>query len=421
MELPPVLRDGGAARPPTPVPTPTPARPGSGCRTFTGRVSFPNGTHPVPGALVYVPVGDALPPRTGECGQCVEPSAVAASAVTGPDGTFRLQGVPEGAVTVVVEKGSFQRVTPIAAGACGESTLDPEWTRLPRHSGEGSVPRIAVITGAFDAMELVLAKLGLATLDTAGFVVPGSAQFDLFDGGELYGDPWAPPTGAYPSAMTLLGDAAMLASYDYVFVNCGTAIDDPPHDALGNATIRANLRSFVERGGRLFVTDLSYDFVEQVFPPYVGFVGTTGDGLSAAPEPGDVAELGVEAPLTRATVHDGTLLAWLGGLGLLESDGSLRVEGLVDHWAVMWTYDEASTRVWLSGHVAWGEWGAESTGVAPLTVTFAHGCGRVLYTSYHTVESNRAGTLNAQELVLAYLGLEIGECLVVPEPPPEIF
>jgi hypothetical protein len=48
--------------------------------------------------------------------------------------------------------------------------------------------------------------------------------------------------------------------------------------------------------------------------------------------------------------------------------------------------------------------------VHPLTVTFEpNGCGRVMYSTYHTADLSHPGLL-PQERVLLYLILQIGEC-----------
>ena len=49
----------------------------------------------------------------------------------------------------------------------------------------------------------------------------------------------------------------------------------------------------------------------------------------------------------------------------------------------------------------------------PFTVSFQYGCGRVLFTTYHTVGSTSGGRhpgLYEQELTLFYLIMEIGVC-----------
>ena len=57
-----------------------------------------------------------------------------------------------------------------------------------------------------------------------------------------------------------------------------------------------------------------------------------------------------------------------------------------------------------------GDWGNGEGPIHPLTVTFEPtGCGRVMYSTYHTTEGVHSG-LVPQERVLLYLIMEIGEC-----------
>ncbi len=45
----------------------------------------------------------------------------------------------------------------------------------------------------------------------------------------------------------------------------------------------------------------------------------------------------------------------------------------------------------------------------PMTVSASHGCGRMMFSTYHTTESAHLG-LTPQELILLYVILEIGVC-----------
>lgn len=76
------------------------------------------------------------------------------------------------------------------------------------------------------------------------------------------------------------------------------------------------------------------------------------------------------------------------------------------------------------GHKVWIEGpGTETWGVpppeskSPLTITGEYGCGRILFTAYHTVESGGYVGLTPQELILMYLILEIGVCQTPYAPP----
>jgi hypothetical protein len=377
--------DGGIPRPPS-------GCPGGGDTTLTGRVTFPNGTLPVANAQVFVPSG---PPEsvaaTGECGECLDSSLLAAYVETAADGSFTLSGVPAGEQFLVVRKGKFQRVVSVHVEACETRAVNEADTRLPRNDTEGEVPRIAVITGQYDHMERVLSRLGL----------DASAVTQLDGGAEA---------GEGEAARAFLRDGSRLAEYDIVFVNCGNELTDYMAVESG---IRDAVRSFLSGGGRLFVTDWAYDLIEAVGPAYIDFNGS-GAGLGTAPEAFDHAQNGDDVAAVSGTVHDGAMSEWLGVTGSLTGADTVEIRGLVGGagWAVM---DETSdrTKVWVSANVSWydEDAGTDGSGVRPLTVTFEAGCGRALFTSYHTVDETTGPELTAQEKILAYLILEIGTCI----------
>ena len=382
--------------------------------TLTGVVRFPNGREPVPGAVVYTTAGDAPAPRTGECNQCIGSESVLSHTETGIDGTFSIT-VSRGMQRLVIEKGLFARVIELDVTECGATIpLEDEQTRLPRNPSEGQIPKIAIGTGYYDFMQNVVAKLGLGTLDASGFLVPGSEQFDLYDGAD---DPFGSGGGA--SLESLLRDMALLSTYDIVFINCGSSPEDGffgSGSILSEPAVRDNLRAFVEGGGRLYVTDEAYDYVEQTFPRFLGF--EEAPSLSTTPEVEDAAELGEDMDRVDATVHDDTMRAWLDSLGHIVG-GTVGITGMIAGWTVITQTDPMLTTTWVSGPVTWTSSSTfdSRTDVRPLTVTFDLGCGRVLYTSYHTDSSffgSGGASLTAQELILAYLVLEIGKCIEDP-------
>lgn len=46
----------------------------------------------------------------------------------------------------------------------------------------------------------------------------------------------------------------------------------------------------------------------------------------------------------------------------------------------------------------------------PLTISAEYGCGKLMFTAYHTAENGKYYGLTPQELVLMYLILDIGVC-----------
>lgn len=389
----------------------------------SGLVRFPNGIQPVPGALVYVPAADGPAPRSGECGQCIAAGSTVALAETAVDGTFTLRGIPQGMRRLVIEKGKFRRTIDLNLSECGARVaLDEEATRLPRNTTEGEIPRIAVGTGDFDSMQIVVAKIGLGELSAEGALVPGSEQFDLYEGSSFgFGS-------TYPGLDALLRDLPRMQGYDVIFVNCGSGPEQGDiftgDSILDEPAVRENIRQYVEGGGRFYVTDEAYDYVEQALPRFIGFENGFGPetaGLSETPEEEDSAEIGNDMEFANGTVHDDALRAWLGQVGALQPDTTVRITGIIAGWTVMHETDAMRTKTWVSGDVVWisDDGFSDERGNRPLTVTFDYGCGRVLYTSYHTAEFSLFGggdprALTPQELILAYLTLEIGTCIEDP-------
>src|SRR5262249_23654084 len=109
------------------------------CSTaITGTVFAPNGTLPLYNVSVYVPMTTPSPfPAGVQCGQCSTdlPGGSRASTTPGPDGTFRLDGVPSGHdFPVIVTTGKWRRqVTVPAVPACVDTAIPDGTLRLPKN------------------------------------------------------------------------------------------------------------------------------------------------------------------------------------------------------------------------------------------------------------------------------------------------
>jgi hypothetical protein len=72
------------------------------------------------------------------------------------------------------------------------------------------------------------------------------------------------------------------------------------------------------------------------------------------------------------------------------------------------------------GHHPWVEGPCltcDSNGARPMTISASYGCGRMMFSTYHTNEIAHPG-LSPQELILLYIILEIGVCHEDTPPPP---
>lgn len=388
---------------------------------------------PVAGALVYLtqtPPG-AIPQRA-YCAACVTPPG--RSVLTDARGRFTLSGFAEGTWWLVVEKGQFRRVSQVDVVAGTTTSLTNEVTTLPSRNDptQGmTTPRIAVAVGGSDHLEDILGKMGMGEVSTAGRFVPESADgvFDLWSNGGVDGGL------AIGTLEELVRDPARLAEYHILFVPCS---GDANARALRDQAVLRNLRSYVAGGGNLYVTDWSGEWFDNVFPAQVqlgegifGFfdrIDTPASAWNAATETWNTSQFGsadgdsYDSP--NGEVVDPQMRDWLASQGGPNSGGgrsttynatNFRIEG-------NWNYIEAvhdvvvgraadgtdvidRPRVWVTG----GRPG-RLTPKQPMTVSFEPvGCGRVLFSTYHTTDDVHVG-LVPQERILLYLIMEIGTC-----------
>jgi hypothetical protein len=280
----------------------------------------------------------------------------------------------------------------------GDQSVDKALTTMPRRTDTAAgdnVPKMAVVQGQWDAIEISLAKLGLADLEPGPFgigsqIVAGSAGFDVIGAG----------------VQTFLSNQAELNKYHIVFLPCsgsdGTTCNET---ASSDPTVQANLQQFVGAGGKVYVTDYSYDFVRQPFPGYVDWVGQTS-ALGSACQGGSY-----DAPAQAA---DPGMAAWLAAVGVT----SFEVKA---NWTIVDKVNAVNTtdldgnptvetpKIWVNAQVP-------SYGTKPSTLSFVKECGRVLFSTYHT-ESGNSGPQDPmlpQEAALIYVLLEVGVCVAPP-------
>jgi hypothetical protein len=339
--------------------------------TMRGTVYAPNGSLPLSNALVYFTSKEPDPiPQQAYCDECVKLTE-GTFTVSGPDGTFELETqMPLGKQYLVVQKGQFRRVRQIEVEKAGTLKIDRDDSTLPGRANLAKgddVPRMVVLKddAAYDRIDESLTKLGIT-----GFEVKNDRR--------------------------LLENATDLMSYHVVFVPCG-ASDDP---ISASSTAKANVQAFVQAGGKLYVTDWSYEFVRQPFSGFLSWEGENAQlGSGASGDEWD-------AP---ATAVDQGLADWLSATG----DPTFTVQG---NWTTIASVNARpgkdpkgqdttiTPKVWVTGRKQNGQ-------DYPTTVSFEDQCGRVLFSTYHT-ESGFGGStsLLAQEKALLYVLLEIGVC-----------
>jgi len=370
-----------------------------------GKVVAPEGTIPISGALVYTsPTAPAPIPDKVYCDKCVKLTDGTPYTTTKADGTFTLPTVL-GEQYLIVQKGAFRRVRTIKAVE-GVQKVPKELTTLPPKTDKAKgddVPKMAVALGAWDPIEIVLARLGLeAKITTGGFPPKARVLSKDATGFAIYGIQQLGETSPYPSPDKLLSDPAEISKYHIVFIPCSGGADissTPACSGIYASAAKSTIDGFVKAGGRVYVSDWSYEYVRQVFPNFVNWKGQSS-AIGSACESGG----GDEA----AKVEDPGLAAWFTAQGKTFST-------VKDAWThidkVNPTADldpdgkpiTVTPKVWVS---AVGK---------PASTTFEHSCGRVLYTTYHTQPTAETGAaLEEQALALLYLILEVNVCVGPP-------
>lgn len=246
--------------------------------TLTGRVFTPGRNDAdeanqlgVPNAFVYIlrendadslpPIPSGVPVGGAACDLCNDQDLgpVLEGATANALGEFTLRGnIPVGEEFLLVVKiGKFRRAIPYTVDpedACGTSAVPRLTTRLPRDMEDGigvNLPRVAIVTGQIDAMECVFEKMGISTAEFGQPGDDGAAAERI----HLYGEQGARLPDGFTPEEDLHEDEVRLMSYDMVVFDCqGSRFEDTD-------TSDARVRQYVNRGGRIFASHLSYTWL----------------------------------------------------------------------------------------------------------------------------------------------------------------
>ena len=365
--------------------------------TVSGTVLAPEGSIPISGALIYAISGQLEPiPQEVFCDRCVDLPIDAAYTFSAADGTFSLGVIGAGDWKIVMQKGSFRQVHEMSVSVGVDEDLPASVTTLPaqRDVATGAeIPKMAVATvelGTWDNIANSLAKLGLGQVDGFGELVAGSESFDIFGPQSPHGD-----------AASLLEDYATLSQYHIVFFPCAV---DWPDSYLTSSQVISNLRDFLAAGGRIYATDYSYDVLRRAFDEPITWLNDDGSFGAAETSIYDAS----------ATVLDSDMAAWLAAQGVtsftLESNYTV-VSTVQSYQAPDEDGNETmmTPKVWVNGAVP-------GIGERPATIRYQYGCGRGLFSTYHTEPWGQRAPM-PQERALLYILLEVGVCLGELPPP----
>jgi hypothetical protein len=427
---------------------------------LTGRVVTPGRTDAdtanqigVPNAFVYIlrnanvtdlpAIAAGIAANSTSCDRCSEQDLgpVLASALTDSSGNYALEGnVPVGQNFLLVTKvGKFRRAVvqqlPLGA-ACGTTALPVALpanpTRLPRSASDGfgvNLPRVAVSTGRIDAMECVFEKMGVAHSEFGNF--GSAARVHLYRGGpSAQAAAGARVDNATPFDSALYTSLPRLQAYDMVVADCEGQDWDGENEFSQRIASGNNVREYVNRGGRLFASHLSFSWLHQNGTAAYAANAPISTGLSAAGTwdtnylaAGNLNTSGtgvVSIGRPAASPRIGDFAAWMASEGVVGAQNQFTI---TDPRSLVTALGSAAEEfVFRSGGNGRVQQFSFNT---PYAAPAAASCGRVAYSGFHvaatgggdgpfataTFPAHCSGSLTDQEKVLLYMLFDLGACV----------
>jgi hypothetical protein len=442
----------------------------------------------VPNALVYIlqanvdtlpeiPVG--IPSGGTSCDRCEDQQGqlgdVLFGAITDATGAFTIEKyVPVGQeFTLVVKAGKFRRgvrITVPEAQACTDvvlpATLPDNPARLPRNTTDGlfvHIPKIAVSTGQIDAMECVFSKMGLANGEFGDPGADGNAvpRVHLYRGGDEEMPAGAAMGPDTPHSLALYSTLDRLQQYDMIVADCEGPSADQPGANSEAARYATNVREYVNRGGRMFASHLSFSWLQDNGDqPYAeGMPLETGladaaDWANNPPNPTTGTGV-VSIDSANASPRIDNFSQWLVKEQVVtETEMSFNISEPRNQVIELGEHSEefihcgepAEQPVPEEDAGPGGGFGGQGDAVCDSIQQFSFNtpygapedasCGRVAYSSFHVAAveggdgmdgtfqdvifpAHCAGSLTSQEKVLLYMLFDLGACVGDPPPPPE--
>ena len=400
----------------------------AGTTTLSGKVLDPAAKYGLYNALVYIP-NDPMDPglQPFDAGiTCDVCGATAAgnplvTALTAPDGTFTLTGVPVGtSIPLVIQLGRWRRQFTIPINnPCVANTVPGTTTlSMPQNHTQGDLPRIAFVTGALDPVECVLQKIGV---DTSEFTNPGGGGYFQFFTADGEG-PGSHIGGSSPTQDALFAatggpsNGPLINNYDMTIMECEGY---PQGQTQAQETA---LATYAGAGGRVFASDFAYTWlyaqsgVQTATPAFPGAANWAGDH-SGGGEDGVVSTI-VQPPTNPTGL---AFQQWLQNVGVTTTgSGTVTISPAFGNANSV----IAPTQQWLTGDVnGQGNTPIHFTFNTPIGATAANQCGRVTFSDWHAQQPTvqvqgasfpaecPAGALTPQQAILEFMLFDLSACI----------
>ena len=383
--------------------------------TISGTVFAPNGTLPLYGATVYIPLADPGELHVGtECARCTKdlPGGAFRNALSDERGNFLMSNVPHGVdLPIVVQIGKWRRRFEISGiQPCQDNPLPEELTRLPKNKSEGDIPRMAIVTGQFDALECLVRKLGV---DVDEFTSSGSSGAIHMYASNGATSSMADAPLQFERASMLWGSLDRLKQYDLALFSC----EGETLAAQKTQQMMDTLKAYADFGGRVFLSHYHNIWI----------VGDINEPTHAPAVWPTIATCDRDDALTAFDVIDqnsnpkGPAFAkWMLEVGGSSTIGIVPVsEGRLSCRAI----DLAKAERWMIANVNGGSVPQMFQFTTPNEIAPEERCGKVVFSDMHVASGSTSsaatpfpngcstGELTAQEKALAFMFFDVATCV----------
>ena len=378
--------------------------------SVSGTVYAPNGTLPLYGVTVYVPMNPPGPLQDGlTCGQCTTslPGGSITQAKTDAEGKFKLENVPPGTdVPVIITTGKWRRqlTVPLVAKCVDNPVMDGAF-RLPKDKSEGDIPQFAIATGSCDALECLLRKMGVADSEFTADSGDGQVHLYASNGATAVG------SSTLSAASTLWGDLERMKQYDIMLFSCECG----PRPAEKPQAYMDNLKAYADLGGRVFLSHYHSIWIE-------GEENVPTHAPAVWPQ---VATCNIDNYNSGTGVIDqvnnpnGSAFAqWMMAVGGSTTPGQVTITESRQSCSAL---DPTRAERWVYMNINGVDYPQNFQFTTPQEVAKENRCGKVVFSDMHVASGSSSSTpfpngcsaaaMTPQEKALAFMLFEIGSCV----------
>jgi hypothetical protein len=393
--------------------------------TLTGTVFAPNGTLPLYGVQVYVPLNDvgALPDGS-VCSKCADTPLgdPIASDVTKEDGTFSIADVPSGTdIPLVIVSGKWRRIVKVSSVSdCTTTMVGATDTTLPKSMDDMTantvsvnMPKIAITDGSADSLECLIRKMGVADKEITA--PGGTGHVNIYHGNGTVKTTagFAGGSQTFTDAQAFWTTQSNLNPYDAVILSCegGQNPQTKPQAAMDS------LKAYADQGGRVFMSHWHNIWIE----------GSTQGGGNQKPavwptiatwsNGGDYG--GADTIDEVNNPKGGSFATWMLNVGGSTTRDNIAIQGGTGK-STLTSVDNTKAERWVYTAQAPGN-AQNFQFVTPAEGDPNNACGKVVFSDMHVSGGPGGGdypdscgtslTLSPQEKALAFMLFDLSSCV----------